>query len=130
VEALESAFELGDTARMETLLGMIETLRPGERPPLLTAHAARFRARLASDMDEAEDGFRRATEVFGELGMVFSLAVTQLEHAEWHLEHDRPEHAEPLLAEAREAFERLGAAPLLERAAQSSARSRPAEPVF
>jgi class 3 adenylate cyclase/tetratricopeptide (TPR) repeat protein len=130
VEALESAFELGDTARIETLLGMIETLRPGERPPLLTAHAARFRARLASDMDEAEDGFRRATELFGELGLVFSRAVTQLEHAEWLLEHDRPEHAEPLLAEASEAFERLGAAPSLERAAQSSARSRPAEPVF
>ena len=130
VEALESAFELRDTARIDTLLGMIETLRPGERPPLLTAHAARFRARLASDMDEAEDGFRTATEVFGEQGMVFSLAVTQLEHAEWLLEHDRPEDAEPLLAEARETFDRLGAAPSLKRAAQSSARMRPVEPVL
>ena len=98
--------------------------------PLLTAHAARFRARLASDMDEAEDGFRSATKVFGELGLVFSLAVTQVEHAEWLLEHDRPEDAEPLLAEARETFERLGAAPSLERVAQSSARMRPAEPVL
>ena len=81
-------------------------------------------------MDEAEDGFRSATKVFGELGLVFSLAVTQVEHAEWLLEHDRPEDAEPLLAEARETFERLGAAPSLERAVQSSARTRPAEPVF
>ena len=40
-----------------------------------------------------------------------------LEHAEWHMAQDRGEEAEPLAAEAREIFARLGAAPWLERAA-------------
>jgi hypothetical protein len=53
--------------------------------------------------------------VFLEFGFVFYLAATQLEHAEWLIEQGRPGEAEPLLAEARETFERLGAKPWLER---------------
>ena len=49
VEALEAAFECGDTDRVEELLVTIESLRPGERPPLLDAHARRFRAKLSGD---------------------------------------------------------------------------------
>jgi hypothetical protein len=37
------------------------------------------------------------------------------EHGEWLVETGRAEDAEPLLAEAREIFERVGAAPWLER---------------
>ena len=129
VEALEAAFELGDAARIERLLGTIERLRPGERPPLLTAHAARFRARLGSGA-EAEESFGRAIGVFGELGTVFWLAVTQLEYAEWLMQHDRTDDAEPLLDYARATFERLEAAPWLERAAAASSRTRSAEPVL
>jgi len=44
--------------------------------------------------------------------------VTQLEHGEWLAGQGRRDEAEPLLAEARETFERLEAAPWLERAAQ------------
>src|SRR5205085_5088591 len=43
VEALEAAFELGDTPKVEELLAMIANLRRGERPPMLDAHARRFR---------------------------------------------------------------------------------------
>ena len=46
VEALEAAFECGDIGQVEELLVMIESLRPGERPPLLDAHARRFRSKL------------------------------------------------------------------------------------
>ena len=38
-----------------------------------------------------------------------------LEHGEWLAEGGTADEAEPLLAEAREIFERLGAAPWLER---------------
>ncbi len=129
VEALECAFELGDSARVEALLDIVEGLGPGERPPLLTAHAARFRARLASDGQEADDDFRRAEELFRELGMVFWLAVTQVEHAESLIQQERTDEAEPLLAEAREVFERLQARPWLERAARAAPPVRPAETV-
>ncbi len=115
VEALECAYELGDTAKLEEVLAEIEALRPGERPPILTAQAARFRARLADDPTAAESGFRRAVDIFREHSLAFWLAVTQLEHGEWLVAQGRDDDAEPLLAEARETFERLEAAPWLER---------------
>jgi class 3 adenylate cyclase/tetratricopeptide (TPR) repeat protein len=115
VEAIESAFDLGDTAKVEELLGIVERLRPGGRPPLLDAHAARFRARLTPAPAEAEHGFRRATELFDDLGIVFWRAVVQLEHAEWLNDQGRTEDAVPLLAQARETFELLEAKPWLKR---------------
>jgi hypothetical protein len=50
-----------------------------------------------------------------ELGVPFYLAVTRLEHGEWLAGQDREQDAQPLLAQAREAFERLKARPWLER---------------
>jgi hypothetical protein len=38
-----------------------------------------------------------------------------LEHGEWLAQSGQSEEAEPLLTEAKEIFERLGAAPWLER---------------
>jgi predicted ATPase/class 3 adenylate cyclase len=115
-EALEAAYELGDTAKVEELLGIIERHRPGERPPLLDAHAARFRAKLARTPDDAEREFLRAIRIFLECELVMWHAVTQLECAEWLVEEGRDEEAEPLLVEARDTFERLEARPWLERA--------------
>jgi hypothetical protein len=115
VEALEGAFEAGDRPKLEQLLATIEELRPGQRPPMLAAHAARFRAKLASDPAEAEAGFQRAEQMFHEYELPFWLAVTQLEHAEWLVGEGRPSDAEPMLAEAREAFARLEAKPWLDR---------------
>jgi tetratricopeptide (TPR) repeat protein len=116
VEALECAFELGDAAKLEQLLETIEGLRPGERPPLLEAHAARFRAKLASDTPAAEKGFRRAANIFRERELVFWLAITELEQAEWLITRRRPDDAQPLLASARETFKQLDAKPWLGRA--------------
>ena len=48
--------------------------------------------------------------------MPFLLAVVQLEYGEWLNARGRPEDAaKPLLAEARETFERLQAQPWLDR---------------
>jgi tetratricopeptide (TPR) repeat protein len=120
VEALECAAELDDSAKLEELLAIVDRLRPGERPPLLAAQAARFRAKRAADPTKAGRGFARAAELFAELGTVFWLAVTQLEHAEWLVERQRIQEAEPLLAEARETFERLEAAPWLKRVGRTA----------
>jgi class 3 adenylate cyclase/tetratricopeptide (TPR) repeat protein len=111
VEALESAYELGDQAKVKELLDEIDTLRPGERPPLLEAHAHRFRGKLAGDPVE----FSVAVALFRELSLTFWLAVTLLEHAESLAERGQVDDAEPLLAEAREIFERLEASPWLAR---------------
>jgi tetratricopeptide (TPR) repeat protein len=110
VQALEAAFALGRFERVEELLEKIETLRPGELSPFLRAQAARFRGRLGS-----EGGFNTAAATFREYGIVFWLAVTLLEHGEWLTGQGRAEEAEPLLGEAREFFERLGARPWPER---------------
>ena len=57
-----------------------------------------------------------------ELDLRFHLAGVQLDHAEWLLVRERPDDAEHLLADARDAFESLGAAMLLSRAEAASAK--------
>jgi class 3 adenylate cyclase len=104
VEALEAHFALGDTERVEELLGEIEALRAGERPRLLEAHRRRFRAKL--DRDELE--FAGAEALFRDLSLRYWLAITLLEHGE--LTGD-----EGLLGEARQIFEGLRATAWLER---------------
>jgi ATP/maltotriose-dependent transcriptional regulator MalT len=91
---------------------------------MLTAHAARFRAKLASDPVKAEAGFRRAEQMFHEYELPFWLAVTQLEHGEWLVAEGRASEAEPMLAEAEETFARLEARPWLERTAAAAAGPR------
>jgi class 3 adenylate cyclase/tetratricopeptide (TPR) repeat protein len=120
VEALEAAMALGNLEKAEELLASVESLHPGALTPSLRAHRARFRARLnaALDREDGVDGnFRSAAAIFREFSFAFYLAVTQLEHAEWLAGIGRHSEAEPLLAEARETFERLEARPWLERAA-------------
>jgi hypothetical protein len=111
VWGVEAALALGDRASADELLGAVESLPPGLRPPFLEAHCHRFRARMTGE----PAGFKTAAGGFREYGFPFWLAVTQLEHAEALARDGRPVDAEPLLAEAGEIFERLGAAPWLER---------------
>ena len=118
-EGLESALALGRFDAVEDLIKRIEAIPPGVRPPSLRAQAARFQALLRAARGEhatAEQGFKTAEAIFREHGLVFPLAVTQLEHGEWLVAQSRPEDAEALLREARETFERLEAAPYLARA--------------
>jgi hypothetical protein len=71
--------------------------------------------RAEPDASRAEAGFRGAEATFREVGLVFPLAVTRLEHAERLAAVGQSADARPLLDEARETFERLGALPWLER---------------
>ena len=111
VEGLESAWEAGDRGKVDELLGYIETLRPGERPALLDAHAHRFKGRLSGDPAE----FEAAEARFRALETPFFLAVTQLEHAEQLVSDGRGLEAEPLFDAARETFAPLDARPWVER---------------
>lgn len=93
-------------------------LSPAQRPPFVDGQLARFEAHLAAraaDEDTAERQFRRSAASVREIGTLFWLAVVLLEHGEWLAASERGDDAEPLLAEARAIFERLEAAPWLER---------------
>jgi ATP/maltotriose-dependent transcriptional regulator MalT len=120
VQGVEAALTLGRLDQAEALVSRIEALRPGELVPFLRAQATRFRARLAAARDEhgaVEQGFKTAAATLREYGIPFWLAVTQLEHSEWLAGQGRRDEAEALVAEARETFARLEAAPWLERVA-------------
>jgi class 3 adenylate cyclase/tetratricopeptide (TPR) repeat protein len=118
--ALDAAVALGDVARAAEIFERIRGLSPGVRTPLVDAHLARYDAHLAAEAGrfaDADRRFRNAAELLREVGARFYLAVVLLEHGEL-LAEERPDEAEPLLAEARETFERLEAAPWLDRASR------------
>ena len=117
VWAVESALALEERDRADELLGMVESLAPGLRPPYLEAHAHRLRGR----MNGSEDDFKTAESLFRDFEIPFWLAVTQLEHGEWLVSQERRSEASPLFAEAQETFERLEAQPWVERLERSSA---------
>jgi tetratricopeptide (TPR) repeat protein len=112
---LEAALALGDRAKAEELLEIVEALPAGLRPPFLDATAHRFRARLAGTDPGADREYTAAAAGLRALELPFHLAVVQLEHAEWLIARGRPDDAQPLLAEARDTFARLEAKPWLER---------------
>jgi class 3 adenylate cyclase/tetratricopeptide (TPR) repeat protein len=112
-EAGEAAFDLGDLDQVDELLGLFDRLTPSNQSPLLTAYAARFRGRLLSlrgDQEGAAAHLARAVDDFRALQTPYPLAMALVEQAE--LGTDDPA---PLLAEAREIFERLRATAWLER---------------
>jgi tetratricopeptide (TPR) repeat protein len=111
VEALEASATIGEPELSEQL-SRVDALPPGELNPFLKAQQARFRARL--DRIGADVLYATAEHLLRELELPFRLAVVQLEHAEFLAAEGRPEDAKPLLAEARETFERLNARPWLE----------------
>ena len=63
-KAIEAALALGDTAKAEELLLIVEGVPAGTRPPYLDAQAQRFRARMDGDAS----GFESAAATFRELG--------------------------------------------------------------
>jgi tetratricopeptide (TPR) repeat protein len=115
LHALEASRALGDEGKLNELLEIVEALPIGLRPPFLDATAHRFRAHLAGDDPGADREFTAAEAGFRALELPFYLAVAQLEHGEWLAARGRPDHAQPLLAEARDTFERLQARPWVER---------------
>jgi class 3 adenylate cyclase/tetratricopeptide (TPR) repeat protein len=115
LHAVEGALALGDRAKVEELLEIVEALPPGLSAPFFEATAQRFRARLAGDDPGADRHFTAAAAQFRRADMPFYLAVVQLEHGEWLTARGRPDDAQSLLVEARETFEHLQARPWLER---------------
>jgi ATP/maltotriose-dependent transcriptional regulator MalT len=119
----EAALATGDVERASEALALVDSVPPGMAGAIVRAQAARFRARVEAargEVERVEEDFKLAAAAFAEYGLVFLLACTQLEHAEWLVSVGRHDEAEPLLVDARETFERLRATPWLERAAALS----------
>jgi hypothetical protein len=113
VEAIEATLALGDTAHAEELVASIEAVPPGLRSGYLDGHAMRFRGRLASDPERAA----AAAVKFRDLRIPFWHAVALLEHGELSGDEDS-------LAQARDLFAELEAAPWLDRLAAVAGERR------
>jgi class 3 adenylate cyclase/tetratricopeptide (TPR) repeat protein len=112
IEACETAFAIGAEAQVEELLGEVERLPPSDRTPRILAQEARFRGRLLAlrgDPNGAAELLSRAIDGFRAMQTPYPLAIALVEQAELGVD------PAPVLAEAREIFERLGAKPWLER---------------
>jgi tetratricopeptide (TPR) repeat protein len=118
IEWFVAAMALHDTQQLTDLLDVFARKLPGEIPPVAQAQLHRFGAGLSVLRDEPEaaaQSLRQAAAMFRELGAPFWLAVSLLELAELMRGQQRLAEAEPLMAEAREIFERLKARPWVER---------------
>ena len=118
VQAVEFALDLGNHARADELLGMVQAAQPGQVTPWLRAQVARLSARASAAVGEheaVEAGFDTAEAGFREIETPFDLGVALTEHTEWLVDRGRGDKSEPLRAQARAIFERLQARPWLER---------------
>ncbi|TMQ99181.1 hypothetical protein ETD83_18490 [Actinomadura soli] len=84
--------------------------------PWIDGVAARFRALLTADPDEAERHFTLALASHREGGRPFERARTELLYGEWLRRSRRRAQARARLRAALDVFERLGAVPWAERA--------------
>jgi class 3 adenylate cyclase/tetratricopeptide (TPR) repeat protein len=110
---LEPPAAAEDAEALEEVLAERDALAPVERTPWIESLNDRFQGRLLAlrgDRDGAAELLARAAARYGELQTLYLRAMVLVEQAE--LGVDDPA---PLLAEAREIFERLGAKPWLER---------------
>jgi class 3 adenylate cyclase/tetratricopeptide (TPR) repeat protein len=115
----EASVAGGRFGRAAEAVAAVEALPPGQLTPYVRALATRYRSVVAAqegDDMRAEESFKQAAAMCREYRMTFYLAATQLEQAEWLAARDRGDEAADLVEEARETFERLRAAPWLERA--------------
>ena len=119
VEAGLAALVLDDQATVQRLIEFVGGLPPAMRSPLLRAGAARLAGSLAvrrGNARLAHERFAGAERELREIDAPFALAQVLLEHAELLHAEGREGEAAVKLTEATAIFERLRAAPWLERA--------------
>ena len=116
VEAIEAALGLGRAGARRRARGDDRAIPPGLQPPYLAAQADRFRALLAGADEAADERVRgRRRQASARSASSFWLAVTLARARRMARRAGAADEAAPLLAEAREIFERLEATPWLDR---------------
>jgi tetratricopeptide (TPR) repeat protein len=117
-QGIGAAFSLGDLDAVRGFIRTIDEMQPGILTPFLRALADRSRARIAvleDDLDTAERNSKAAIGLFRETGIPYWRALSQVEYGEWLVAQGRREEAAPVLQEARNTLDRLGATTWLER---------------
>lgn len=110
--AVELQLRAGDLDMAERLLALMDPLLGGRSRGITRGEHPRLRGMItAARGGDPEADFRAAEQAHAAYGAVFLLARTRLELGRWLTTRGRAEEARPVLAEARAAFERLGAAP-------------------
>jgi tetratricopeptide (TPR) repeat protein len=123
----DGAVLLGDRAATGPLAELYEKVPSAGLARIMRAHGGRvraFRAISAGDEDAAADAFAEALAAARNYGRAGHLAPVLADYGVWLAESGRGDEAEPLLDEAQELFERMGAVRWLERieAARSPAK--------
>jgi class 3 adenylate cyclase/tetratricopeptide (TPR) repeat protein len=116
--AAEAALSLGNMETLDALVAELDAVPLGSSSQFLQAQSSRFRAHLAhnrGDIEAADRLFKGSSGLFREMSIPSWLAIVLLEHAELMASQARDAEPAPLLDEAREIFDRLGARPWLER---------------
>lgn len=116
--AADFAVLLGDTAATLPLLERFETVPESALTRSLRTQGGRlraFRAVAAGEEDVAADAFGDALAAARSLGRAGYTARVLADYGVWLVDCGRAAEAEPLLEEARELFEGMGAARWLER---------------
>ena len=106
----EAAFALGDLAKVEELVAMVEKLPPGNSSQFLQGHCLRFRARLAALRGDGGRG-RASVQAGGRALPRAGRSVLSRRHraqqGEWLVAQNRADDAGPFLEEAQQLFEGL-----------------------
>ncbi len=121
-----AALALGSLDALTEIIGLVQARADAFAP--VEAKLVLHEARAAALRGDAEPGWDEAIAALRGLGEPYWIAIALLERAEWLAEHDRPTELAPLVAEAREIFERLRVPPALERIEQTLAASPIATP--
>jgi class 3 adenylate cyclase/tetratricopeptide (TPR) repeat protein len=118
--ASRSAHELNDSAELERLLALLDHYRPGQLPPMLQAERDLTRARLAAGNHDpfAGEQFAAAVAAMRTKSPAFHCAHGLLDYAEYLASTGRADESAALIDEARQIGTRLGAAPIVQRAAK------------
>ena len=113
--ASQCAYQLDDAAQLEQLIVRLDGYRPGEIPPVLHAERELTRARLAACTADRATGeqFATAISVMRGRSTPYHLAQGLLDYAEYLASAGRAAEAAPLINEARQIGERLGAGPVV-----------------
>jgi hypothetical protein len=115
IELIDAALAAGRPEALRAVADRLETVPFVHRTPMMLSCMHRARGNLREPGFEAE--FTAAEDALREIAALFPLGQVLVEHAEALAAAGRGDEAAPLCDEARAIFERLRAAPWIERAA-------------
>jgi len=112
------ALAVGSPRRVLTVASFLDEYPASRRTRSILSQLHRAQgvgAAAAGDEDAAADSFGKALSAGRNLGLIYWLGPVLYDYGAWLVETARPDEAQPLLSEARQLFEQMGAVVWLER---------------